>query len=167
MVRRSGLPEEARRRWREVYEQTPYRDLPWFSPRPFGWIRTAASERWISERGRVLDVGCGAGTNSLFLAHAGYRVTGIDLAPPAVSAAEKRAHRIGASAEFRVGDALALPFHRSHFDGAIDVGCFHTLPIDLRRRYASELSRVLRPGGRLALAWVAREYTRPLGPSHR
>ncbi|MCI4358519.1 MAG: class I SAM-dependent methyltransferase [Thermoplasmata archaeon] len=167
MVRRRGLPEPARRRWRQVYEQTPYRQLPWFSSRPFEWIRRSVSQHWLADGGRVLDVGCGAGTNSLFLARSGYRVSGIDVAPSAISAAAGRARRLRTRADFRVADALALPYPRSRFAGAIDVGCFHTLPIRSRTRYVSELARVLRPGGRLALAWVAREYTRPLGPSHR
>ena len=147
MVRKAGgLPEQAKRQWRQVYERASYRDLPWFSARPFGWIEKAAAEGWIRRGGRVLDVGCGAGTNSLFLARSGYRPSGIDLAPAAIAAASKRASGAALSAEFQVADALRMPFPRGRFDGAIDVGCFHTLPIRLRAAYCRELSRVLRPG---------------------
>ena len=168
MIRKGGgLPERAKQRWRQVYERSSYRELPWFSSTPFGWVETAVKERWLERGGRILDLGCGAGTNSLFLARSGYRAQGIDLAPAAIAAATRRAASSGLSAEFEVADALRLPFPRRRFDGAIDVGCFHTLPVPLRGAYRRELARVLRPGGRYVLAWVAREYTSALGPPHR
>jgi SAM-dependent methyltransferase len=116
---------------------------------------------------RVLDIGCGAGTNALFLARAGFRASGIDLAPGAIRAAQSRARRGKLDVEFRVGDALRLPFRRANFGGLVDIGCFHTLPVRLRGQYAGEASRVLRPGGRFALAWVAREFSGAFGPPHR
>ncbi|MCI4349714.1 MAG: class I SAM-dependent methyltransferase, partial [Thermoplasmata archaeon] len=96
---------------------------------------------------RVLDIGCGAGTNALFLARSGFRTSGIDLAPGAIRAGQKRAGDAGLDVDFRVGDALRLPFPRARFGGLIDIGCFHTLPVRLRKQYADEAARVLRPGG--------------------
>ncbi len=125
------------------------------------------TDGWFAAGDRILDVGCGAGTNSLFLDRSGLQVTGVDLAPSAIAAARARAARTGRAVDFRVADALDLPFRRGSFDGAIDVGCFHTLPIPLRGRYVEELARVLRPGGRFALTWVAREHTAKFGPPHR
>ncbi|HEV2231002.1 MAG TPA: class I SAM-dependent methyltransferase [Thermoplasmata archaeon] len=165
--RRRSLPKSLVRGWKSTYEKTPYRDLPWFSPTPYPWVREVARTGGFRGGGRLLDVGCGAGTNSLFLARSGFEVSGIDLAPGAVRAADQRARRARLSIDFRVGDALQLPFPKGRFDGAIDVGCFHTLPIDLRADYARELARVLRKGARYALSWVAREYTRNFGPPHR
>lgn len=163
----AGLPASLQRRWRQTYEQTAYRDLPWYSAGSYPWVRRAVEERWLRPGGRVLDVGCGAGSNVLFLARSGYRAAGIDLAPMAISAARARIGRAGLEADLRVADALALPFPRNSFTGATDVGCFHTLPIRLRRAYAHELGRVIRPGGRYAVAWVAPEYRSDFGPPHR
>jgi len=153
--------------WEETYQRTPYRELPWFSPRPYPGVVRAVRERWFRPGTQVLDVGCGAGTNSIFLARAGFRVRGVDLAPAAIAAAGKRAKRAGLRIDFRVADVLHLPFPTASFGGAIDVGCFHTFDPGLRPAFARELARVLRPGARYVLSWIAREHSGPHGPPHR
>lgn len=156
-----------RRMFEEAYAHTSYRDLPWFSPHPYPWLVQAVAEGWIVPPGPVLDMGCGAGTNVLWLARQGFRATGADLAPSAIAIAERRAKRARLSATFRVADALALPFRRGAFRAALDVGCFHSLPIARRATYAKELARVVRRGGTFLLSWVAREETEKFGPPHR
>jgi SAM-dependent methyltransferase len=165
--RSAGVSHHVRRMWEKTYEQTPYRDLPWFSPRPYYWVERAVRERWIRPGSRVLDVGCGAGTNSIFLARAGFRVAGVDLAPKAVAVARGRAARAGLQIDFRVADALRLPFPATSFGGAVDVGCFHTFDPPVRPAFAWELGRVLRPGARYALSWIGREHAASFGPPHR
>jgi SAM-dependent methyltransferase len=166
-VERPELPSEERSGWVKTYARTPYRDLPWFSPRPYDWLQRGVREHWLRPGAKVLDIGCGAGTNAIFLARSGFRASGLDLAPAAIEAGVRRARRAGLKVDFRVGDALRMPFSKGSFGGLTDVGCFHTLPIGLRDAYAAELSRVLRPGGTYLLSWVAREYTESMGPPHR
>ncbi len=165
--RRPQIPPGLRNEWRQTYEETSYRELPWFSPRPYRSVREAVRAGWLPPRARVLDVGCGAGTNALFLARSGFRVSGVDLAPGAIRAARARAVRAGIDIDFRVGDALRLPYAKGCFGGVIDIGCFHTLPLGLRSSYSREVARVLRRRGRYLLSWVAREYTGSRGPPHR
>jgi SAM-dependent methyltransferase len=164
---RARLPAQLQRAWRKTYEETGYRDLPWFSPTPYPWVRRAVESGWLRAGARVLDVGCGAGTNALFLARSGFRAFGIDLAPAAIAAAGARAERAGLSVSFRAGDALQTGFPNRFFGGLTDVGCFHTLPKRLRPAYAKELYRILAPSGRYCLAWVAAEYTGRWGPPTR
>jgi SAM-dependent methyltransferase len=161
------LSESERAAWAQRYEQTPYRELPWFSPRAYPALRKCVAERGIPPHARVLDIGCGAGTNSIFLRRSGYRVHGIDVAPGAIAAAQHRAKQAGLSINFRAGDALRLPFPAGFFGGAVDVGCFHTLPPALRSAYSVEVARVLRPHGRYLVCWVARECEAEWGPPHR
>jgi SAM-dependent methyltransferase len=165
--RAPGLSLEERRNWARTYERTKYTELPWFSARPSPFVAQAVALRWIRRGARLLDIGCGAGTNVLWLARHGFRVSGLDVAPGAVEAANARARRQHVRAAFRVGDATALPFSRAAFDGALDIGCFHTLPIPLRTRYAEEVARVVRPEGSFLLSWIGREETREYGPPHR
>jgi SAM-dependent methyltransferase len=150
-----------------MYERSAYTQLPWFSPRPSPEVVRAVADRVWPRGGALLDIGCGAGSNLRFLAQRGFEAHGIDLSPVAVAAAQERAARAGVAIDARVGDALALAFPRGRFDGAIDIGCFHTLPIPRRAQYREELYRVLRPGATLVLLWAARESRRPLGPPHR
>ena len=165
--RSSRIPPRLRGVWERTYRETPYRDLPWFSPRPYYWVVRAVTDRWLTTPGPVLDQGCGAGTNSIFLARAGFRVSGVDLAPHAIEAARRRAHRAKVEVDFRVGDALDLPYPDGTFAGAGDVGCFHTIPVPLRPDYARGLARVVRPTGRYVLSWIGPEHTGPFGPPLR
>ncbi len=153
--------------WRRTYDATAYERLPWFRPGPSDPVRASVRERFWPRGSPVIDIGCGAGSNVLYLARSGYRAHGIDLSPGAVRAARDRARKAGLTISVREGDALAIPFPTGRFSGAMDNGCFHTLPIGRRAEYAREVARVVRPGGGYLLSWVAREYTRPFGPPHR
>jgi SAM-dependent methyltransferase len=165
--RGSGLPPARKREWAQRYRDTPYQDLPWFSAKPYPWVTQAVDEKWWIRGSRILDIGCGAGTNSLYLAKAGFKVTGIDVAEGAIEAARGRAANAGLKVDFQVADALKLPFPEAYFGGAIDIGCFHTIPIPLRRRYSQEVGRVIHARRAFALSWIAREHRAEMGPPHR
>ena len=164
---RLGSSTDTRRHWTARYAESPYRELPWFDVRPHPDVVRAVDEGFLRRKRSLLDIGCGAGTNLLWLAQQGFRMHGIDLAPGAVDAVRRRAASRRLRVDVRVGDALALPFAARSLDGGLDVGCFHTLPFRRRAQYADELARVMRPGGTFLLLWVAREHTGALGPPHR
>ena len=165
--RRRGSSSNHRAAWEQIYDQTPYHELPWFDPDPSPQIVRAVGAGFLPPGDSVLDVGCGAGSNVLYLAREGYESHGIDLSPGAIRSAESRARAEGLTVDVRVGDALALDFPAGRFGGVTDNGCFHTLPIPRRADYALEISRVLRPGGAFVLSWVAREHVGDTGPRHR
>lgn len=164
---KEGSPPEHRLFWESVYAEEPYGALPWFEPGPSASVVEAVTEQFLRPDGPVVDLGCGAGSNVLYLARSGFESHGIDLSPGAVRAAKERARAEGLAVDVRVGDALDLDFPAARFEGAIDHGCFHTLPVARRGDYAREVARVLRPGGAFVLAWVAREHDGPSGPPHR
>jgi 2-polyprenyl-6-hydroxyphenyl methylase/3-demethylubiquinone-9 3-methyltransferase len=91
----------------------------------------------------VLDLGCGAGFLSNYLAARGHRVTGVDTTPENLSVA--RAHDVTQSATYQVADACELPFPDHSFDVvcAMDLLEHVTAPDTL----IAEAGRVLRPGG--------------------
>lgn len=101
--------------------------------------------------GRALDLGCGTGTNSLYLARHGWRVTGVDFAAPAIARAREKLGRAGTlpgSARFFRGDATDLD--DLHLDGpyelVFDLGCLHTIPHEKRAGYTEGVSRLAAPG---------------------
>jgi len=164
---RNGSSAEDRARWKAVYEETPYEDLPWFDPDPSPEVERAVVEGFFPPGAAILDIGCGAGSNVLFLSRKGFRAYGVDLSPGAIRAAGARARSAGLTVDLREGDALALDFPDGCFGGLVDIGCFHTVPLDRRPDYATEVARVVPPGGRFLLSWVAREHVGETGPPHR
>src|ERR671926_1097312 len=109
------------------------------------------------ERGeRVLDLGSGAGTDSLIAAQMvgeDGRVTGIDMTPAMLAKARAAAAAMGLSnVEFVEGEAERLPFANESFDVVISNGVIDLIP-DKDAVFA-ELHRVLVPGGRMQIADV-------------
>lgn len=99
------------------------------------------------EPGRVIDIGCGTGTNVVTLARAGWRVTGVDFAPRAIQLARQKVNQAGVQAELFVGDATKLDGINGPFDFVFDLGCFHTIPQAGRGKYLEQLVRILAPEG--------------------
>jgi ubiquinone/menaquinone biosynthesis C-methylase UbiE len=98
---------------------------------------------------KLLDLGCGDGTNSLFLSGLGYEYTGIDVSPTAVETACRRAREAKAAADIRVGNAMDLSaFKSGEFRIVLDSYCFQMLVIDEHRAaYFEKVKRVLADDG--------------------
>jgi SAM-dependent methyltransferase len=97
--------------------------------------------------GRALDLGCGTGTNCLYLARHGWEAVGVDFAALAIRRARRRARRARANCRFYRADVTYLPFLAGPFDLALDIGCLHGVPPERWERYASGVARLVRPGG--------------------
>lgn len=98
----------------------------------------------------MLDVGCGTGTLTRFLAARGHRVTGIDISTRAIERAQE-AHGTDErdlDVEFRVGDVLALDGEDGPYATVVDSGTFHVFERRRRSEYADAIGSVLAPGGR-------------------
>jgi SAM-dependent methyltransferase len=102
---------------------------------------------FVGARGlRVLEIGCGLGTDGAQFAAAGADYTGVDLTDAATELARKRFQLSNLRGEFRIADAENLDFADETFDLVYSHGVLHHTPDTARA--AREIHRVLRPGGR-------------------
>lgn len=120
-------------------------------------VQTIEGPEALSQ-GRALDLGCGTGTNVIYLARHGWQAVGVDFVEQAIHKAREKAKNAGILAEFHTGDVTqleALEGLSGSFDLALDIGCFHSLTPEGQSRYAAGLVRRLRPGATYLLyAWA-------------
>lgn len=112
---------EPPRDWNERYREGT---TPWDSQ-----IRSRELERVLREEaippGTALELGCGTGTNAIYLAQQGFAVTAVDLSAVALTTARLRACEAGVTVNFQVRD-LAEPFDDADsYDFVFDRGCYH------------------------------------------
>jgi 2-polyprenyl-3-methyl-5-hydroxy-6-metoxy-1,4-benzoquinol methylase len=98
----------------------------------------------------VVDIGCGAGTQTLLWAELGHRVRGLDVNAPLIAVAQARCRARGLPVTFDVGTATALPYE----DESADVVLLPELleHVDDWQRCLDEAARLVRPGGLLYLS---------------
>ena len=98
----------------------------------------------------VIDVGCGTGNAALPAAATGARVVGLDITPELLEVGRRNAAEAGVEVEWVEGDAEELPYDEASFDVVLSTfGCMFA---PRHAVTAAEMARVLRPGGRMALA---------------
>jgi len=109
--------------------------------------------------GSALDIGCGTGTTTVYMASKGWQATGVDFVPRAIRAARAKASAARLSVAFLVGDVTRLhelPIEPG-FDLLFDQGCFHSLPEVAQPAYAREVNRMARSGATYLLYAFGRQ----------
>jgi len=148
------------RDWNESYRDG---NLPWDTGKPSSELLSVIRAHGIQPC-RALEIGCGTGTNSVWLAQHGFEVTGLDVAPLAIERAKERARAAGVPAQFAVADVLQLPDLGAPFGFFFDRGCYHAVRRGAPEAYAPAVARLLTSGARgLILAGNANEPNEP-GP---
>jgi SAM-dependent methyltransferase len=94
----------------------------------------------------ALELGCGTGTNAVWLAGRGFTVTAIDLSPEAIGRARQRSHNAGVEVRFLQGDLRRLSESVGPFDFFVDCGCFGAVQRADVRGYLDALARLTRTG---------------------
>jgi ubiquinone/menaquinone biosynthesis C-methylase UbiE len=98
---------------------------------------------------KLLEVGCGLGTDLLQFAKGGAVVTGVDLTARSIELVRRRFAQVGLDVDARVADAEKLPFEDSAFDVVYSFGVLHHTPDT--QKAIDEIFRVLKPGGRIVV----------------
>jgi SAM-dependent methyltransferase len=142
-------------------------DLPWHSDKPARFLVEAVSRR--EEPGRALDLGCGTGVFSVYLAKHGYEVTGLDFIPKALEMAAKRAQADNVEVNWVMADLLRWQV-ADRFDLILDSGCLHTIATRNMARYKQQLLSWMTPRADFILAHWGKRHSldwRPIGPRRR
>ena len=142
--------------------------LPWDTGEPDGHLVEVVRARRLSG-GRALDVGCGTGTNAIWLARQGFDTLGVDVAPTAIDRAAAKQRAAGVACRFAVSDFLAAAPPGGPFDLVFDRGCFHVFDAAADRdRFAARVAEVLGPDGLwLSLIGSTEGPPRDEGPPRR
>jgi SAM-dependent methyltransferase len=149
--------------WNDSY--TSGEPLPWDTGAPDPML-VEMVESGVIAPGRALDVGCGTGTNAVYLAGRGFDVVGIDISPAAVEQARIKAE---GRCRFETVDFLHEAAPGGPFQFVFDRGCFHTFDEDDERaRFARNVSAALADGGLwLSLVGSTEGPPRDAGPPRR
>ncbi|MCB9779634.1 MAG: class I SAM-dependent methyltransferase [Alphaproteobacteria bacterium] len=154
--------------WEDHYQSDR---LPWDTGVPDPAL-VELVDQGVLPGGRALELGCGTGTNSRFLAASGWQVVAVDLAPTAIARA--RAGSEGHDIHFANADILAepgadSPLQAGPFDLVFDRGCFHCFeaPAD-QALFARRVAGALRVGGEwVSLIGSTEGPARDFGPPRR
>lgn len=120
---------------------------PWDSGRSDLHLARVVEEHDV-EPGAALEIGCGTGTNLIWLAQRGFEVTGLDLSPVAVERAQDKAARAGVEARLMAADFLEDEVPAGPYGFVYDRGCWHMFDDDdVRARFAARVAGLLAPGG--------------------
>jgi 2-polyprenyl-3-methyl-5-hydroxy-6-metoxy-1,4-benzoquinol methylase len=83
----------------------------------------------------------------VYLAEQGFQVTGTDISPTALQYAKAKAKQANVNIDLRVQNFLELPFTDAEFDFVFDMGCFHHVEPEDRKKFISGVHRVLKQDG--------------------
>ncbi len=158
------MPTATRRlaaHWDAQYLHPPQ---PWETGYPSSELQRMIRQ-WRIPASSALELGCGTGTNALWLAEQGFRVTAIDLSKIAIEEARRKARSLAVQVRFVVGDLGDWWKLGGAYDFFFDCGCYHAARLINRKAYHETLARVTRPGTvGLLLAGNAREPEDDAGP---
>jgi ubiquinone/menaquinone biosynthesis C-methylase UbiE len=123
-------------------------------------IVTSNFENGVVKPGdKLLDIGCGFGRNSNWLASKGLDVTAININDEEINEAKKSAKKLNADVNYIHANAIELPFKDNSFDVALDLGCSHMIPSkDGQEKAAKEASRVVKHGGILIYFGFSKDH---------
>lgn len=143
-------------------------DIPWDIERPdFNLIETV--KKIPINSCKALDIGCGTGDNSIWLAQNNFEVTGTDISEIAIETAKEKALQANVKCKFVTLDFLKSKIKGAPFGFAFGRGCFHSFGLDKERKmYAKNIAAHLKKDGLwLSLIGSADDKPRDTGPPMR
>lgn len=147
----------------ELFYFTGLARIAWHSEEPTSILPLALTSGWMKPGDRVLEVGCGLGTNAEWLARNGLDVTAIDLSRVAIWRARRRFRKQGLTAKLYRADLLR-GLDEQPFDIVLDRATLHSFPKgEYRARFAAQLGELVKAGGTALLVEMQPTPSAPRG----
>jgi len=140
-------------RWDRGYRDG--RRPPWDTGTPAQDLKETV-EAGIVRPCRTVVLGCGSGTNAIYLAGKGFDVTAIDIAPTALGIAKAKAKKAGVRVRWLLADVLRLP-ELEPFDFIFDRGCYHNVRYVDAGAFVESVRRLSHPGTRFLVLSLNRD----------
>ena len=142
-------------RWQSFYADRT-RPVPFFEAGPdenlVEWVETKRIRPGVA-----LDIGCGNGRNSVYLAKNGFVTSGVDLSEQAIAWASEQSAKSNVDVQWMCSSVFARPPAQGSVDFIYDSGCFHHLAPHQRCRYGELVAQALKSGGHFGLVCFAPE----------
>jgi SAM-dependent methyltransferase len=166
LAQRPRRPKRSKPWFEEVFDEDYLRTLPFMRvEQTLREVEFIEASLKLPVGAEVLDVGCGYGRHAIELVHRGLNVTGLDLSLPLLIRAADEAQRRSVSVNFVHADMREMAFE-NQFDGAYSMlTSFGYFDEEANLRVAEGIARALKPGARLLLDVVNRDYVVPDLPS--
>lgn len=156
---------ETKKFYSKIYAEEGTVHLGWTAGTANPEIVNLVYEGAISVGSKILEVGCGLGTESVFLAARGMDVTAMDISEAAVKRGKQIADVYGVNVNWVADDLIKSDLFNEEFDIITDQGCFHHMHEDERKLYAEKIKKYLKPGGMFILRSFSDKI--PGGPQPR
>jgi SAM-dependent methyltransferase len=156
---RPRRPKRSKPWFEEVFDEDYLRTLPFMrADQTLREVEFISSALETPNGAEILDVGCGYGRHAIELVQRGYSVTGLDLSLPLLIRAADEAQRRGLAVNFVHADMREMSFDKQ-FAGAYSMlTSFGYFDEETNLRVAERIGRSLKPGGRLLLDVLNRDY---------
>jgi len=129
--------------WERIYRQKGDLGLGVLSR-----IRRASKEFKLNNYKRILDLGCGTGKHSIFLAKQGFSVVASDIAPTGLNITKSKAKSLGLNKiEYKLHDMRNIPLENDYFDAVICIWVLHHGTLEDIKMTIHEIHRILKPSG--------------------
>ena len=147
--------------WNQRYESG---NTPWDSGLPSAELRRIIAETGLQPC-RILELGCGTGTNAIYLAQQGFEVTAVDCSQLAIDEARQRAAAAGVEVTWLCADVCSLETPDEPYPVGFDRGCFHCVRRDGRVEHILQtLKRMTAPGSKYIVLTGNANEKREHGP---
>ena len=146
--------------WEEKYRNGHHEKYPWDTVVSF--VFRHAPKNLKPNEIKILEVGCGTGSNLWFAAREGFRVSGIDASQSAIEYARDRFNKEGLDGELKVGDFTKLPFNSDNYDLVIDRAAIACCSLTAAEHVICEIYRVLKTNGKFLFNPYSTKHTSAL-----